>query len=196
MNLIKRKENRFDSLINKLQDENLSEEEIKSMPGRIALILEDTITSKIKDTLEYPIDTVELISKPSPNINAGSTEKIKVSHIIRNKEGREIDKNEQTYIEDEIIPYEKKIPFLGIIMDRECTFNEDIAMVIYQWRRMGELDEQQKNGDKIDINKIRRECIRALKEGKGFDEKQLQTDNKGNISTVKPVVKDIDYGER
>lgn len=193
---IENEQNVFDSYINKLQDENLSEEELKSMPKQIALILKWTIKPKLEETLGYPIDEIELISEPSPNLNAGSTEKFKVRYAKGSEDERRPEKKEETYIEDsEIPPFVDKIPFVGDFMKGNNTFGNDIAKVIYDIDRMNDLAELQKSGEAIDKDKVRRECIRALMDAKKLDGQQFKKDEKGNIIVAKRV-KSLDYEGR
>ena len=193
---IEKEQDLFDSYINKLQDENLSEEELKSMPKQIASILEWTITPKLEKTLGYPIDEIEFISKPSPNLNAGSTEKFKVRYAKGSEDERRPEKKEETYIEDsEIPPFVDKIPFVGEFMRGNNTFGKDIAEVICDLERMNELAELQNSSETIDKDEVRRECIRALMDAKKFDEQQFKKDEKGNIRVAKQV-KSLDYEGR
>jgi len=167
----------FDQYLRKLDDENLTEEELKSMPGRIKKSLEFELEGKLSEVLKCKTgDEIEFYSYPSPYLNGDSTEGIHVVYRIKDRYGNELEPYEADYKEEEPFPFEK----------RKETIDENTAGVIVHIDIMSELEKQGENDEEIDKKDWIKKCKRAAEKGKNLTNSDMKKDENGNITTTKP----------
>ena len=92
-------DNIFDYYIQKLQDEDLTEEELRSMPKQIEIVMEYNLKKRLSELLGYPEDEIEFYSMRTKEINGGSTEGVKRTYKVTVGEGRVLDTYESKYQE-------------------------------------------------------------------------------------------------
>ena len=167
----------FDQYLRKLDDEKLTEEELKALPKDIRESLEFKLEGKLREVLNCKSgDEITFYSYPSSYLNGGSTEGIHVVYKIEDRYGNELKPNEADYKEEETFLFEK----------RESTIDENTAGVIVNIDIMSDLEKQGENDEEIDKEDWIKKCKRAAEKGKNLTKSDMKKDENGNITTTKP----------
>ena len=174
--------NTFDYYIQRLQDEELTEEELRAMPKEIGFAMEYELKERFSKLLGYPEDEIEFYSKRTAYLNGDSTEGVDVNHRIIDREGRVLATYESKYQEEEWLPFTK----------RKRTIDENTAGYIVNMKMMQSLGE----GEDIDLKDIKSKCIHAAKIASKYQKLKLNRDAYGNITATKEKVLDVQKDER
>ena len=172
--------NTFDYYIQRLQDEDLTEEELRAMPKDIGFVMEYELKERFSELFGYPEDEIEFYSKRTAYINGDSTEGVNVNHKIKDREGRVLATDESKYQEEEWFPFTK----------RKRTIDENTAGYIVNMKMMQDLGER----EDIDLKDIKRKCIHAVKIASRYHKLNLNRDAYGNITATKEKVLDVQKG--
>ena len=162
----------FDQYLRKLDDENLTEEELKAMPEKIKRSLEIELKSKLSDLLGYPIHEIEFETRRG-FLSDDSIESVIINHEIELPYGRS-----DTFV----FKYQEQ--------SKEESIDQTIAGGIVNMDIMNDLEESVKNGENINERDFKFKCKHASDVGNRILKSEFKRDDHGRITTTRPKDKE------